>query len=161
MEEEKKNEKKTFIAKTILWSVFSWLIPVCFIGWRFDIFSKASRFSLSGWGLIAVVITFAVVLSVIKYIKAGFTEWSMVKQIISGIVKIIIPLGTLLAVCIAIKSNIEVFSQAMGVVLFSEAVAIPLNPFPKWVWEKSKGRFESAVDYFADRLYNNKDKKGE
>lgn len=162
-EEEKKNdnEKKIFWAKAIIWSVFAWIIPVCFIGWRFDIFSKASSFSLSGWGLIAVVITFIFALTVVKYIKAGFKEWSFVKQIIMGVVKIIIPLGALLGICIAIKTNIEVFIQALGVVLFSEGIAIFVNPFPKWVWEKSEGRFESAMDFWADKLYNGKDKKGE
>ena len=152
-EEENKKSKKVFIIRVILWSLFACVIPVVFIGWRYDIFSKASSFSLSGWGLIAVILIVAFVYVVIKYIRAGFVEWSMLKQIINGVVKVIIPLGALMAVVIGIRNSLDVFIQALSIVLVCEVIAIPINPFPEWVWEKSKGRFESAVDFVADRLY--------
>lgn len=159
---EKEKDLKVFWARVALWSLFSCIIPVCFIGWRYDLFKKVGSLQLSGWGLIAIVIVFVFLYAVTKYIRAGFVEWSMTKQIVNGIVKIVLPLGALLAVCIALRNSLDVFIQALGCTLVSEVIALPLNPFPEWVWKKSQGRFESAVDFMADRLYNrSKDNKGE
>lgn len=149
-------EKGKFILRIFLWGLFACVIPVCFIGWRFDLFSKVSGLKLSGWGLIAIVITFVFLYAIVKYIRAGFVEWTMLKQIINGIVSIVIPLGVLLALCVAMKNSLDVFIQALSCVLVSEIIAIPLNPFPKWVWDKSKGRFENTVDFVADKFWSKK-----
>lgn len=154
-------EQKIFAIKVIVWSLFSCFIPVAFIGWRYDLFKKAGELSLSGWGLFAIVIIAIFLYVVIKYIKAGFTEWSMTKQIISGIIKVLLPLGASLAVVVSIRANLDYFIQALSCVLMCEVIAIPVNPFPEWVWKKSQGRFESAVDFIANKIYNKKDNKGE
>lgn len=159
MDEQKK--KKIFIIRVILWSMFACFIPVAFIGWRYDLFQKVGSLQLSGWGLITIVIIFVFLYVVIKYVRAGFVEWSMTKQIINGVVKIVIPLGALLAICIGIRNSLDIFIQALSCTLMSEVIAIPINPFPEWVWKKSQGRFESAVDFVAEKLYNRSKGKGE
>ena len=157
-----KEKKRNFIIRIALWTLFSCVIPVVFIGWRYSLFSKVSSVSLSGWGLIAVVIIFAFLIVVVKYVKAGFVEWTMTKQVINGIMKVVVPLGTILAICISIRSNIDMFIQALSCTLLCEVIAIPINPFPKWVYEKSKGRFESTIDFIATKFYEkDKEKKGE
>ena len=159
-EENKSKERKIFIVRAILWSIFACIIPVAFIGWRYDLFTKAGALQLSGWGIIAIIIIFVFLYVIVKYIRAGFLEWSMTKQIINGIVRVLLPLGLLLAICVSLRNSLDIFIQALGCVLLSETIAIPLNPFPEWVWNKSKGRFESTVDFVADRFYNkNKESK--
>lgn len=159
---EKEKELKIFWVRAILWSMFACFIPVGFIGWRYDLFKKVGSLQLSGWGLIAIVIIFALLYVVVKYIRAGLVEWSMTKQIVNGVVKVLLPLGAVLAVAIAIRNSLDVFIQALSCVLMSEVVAIPINPFPEWVWEKSKGRFEGMVELVADKFYNKKEEhKGE
>lgn len=161
-EKEKNNEKTNFVVRIILWALFSCVIPVVFIGWRYNLFSKVGGLQLSGWGLIAIVIIFVFLYVVVKYIRAGFIEWSMTKQIINGICRVVIPLGALLLICISLKNNLDIFIQALSCVLVSEIIAIPLNPFPKWVWEKSQGRFENTIDFIANRFYDvKKDKEKE
>lgn len=150
-------EKKLFIVKVSLWVLFSLIIPVGFIGWRYDLFKKASQLRLSGWGLIAIIIIAVFLFSLTKYIKAGFIEWNLTKQIISGVLKIILPLFILLMITVNIKNNIDYFIQALSCVILSELVAIPINPFPKWVWEKSKGRFENTVDFIANKFYEKRE----
>ena len=157
---QKSKEKKIFAIRVIIWSLFACFIPIGFIGWRYDLFKKVGAMQLSGYGLIAVVIVFVFLYVVVKYIKAGFVEWSMLKQIINGVVRVVLPLGALLSLCISLRNSLEIFIQALGCVLLSEVIAIPINPFPEWVWKKSKGRFENAVDFVAEKFYN-KDKKGE
>ena len=150
------NEKKIFIIRVILWTLFSCVIPVGFIGWRYKLFDKVGKLQLSGWGLIAIIILLVFLYVLIKYIRAGFVEWSMIKQIIDGVAKIIFPLSALLMICIGLRSSVDIFIQALSCVLLSEVIAIPINPFPEWIWKKTKGRFENMVDFVASK-FNNKE----
>ena len=160
--EETKKKKSVFITRVVVWLLFACIIPVIFIGWRFAIFEKAGSLQLSGWGIIAIIIVAVTLYVIIKYIRAGFIGWSWTKQIINGVVRVILPLGVLLAICISLQNNIKVFIQALSVVLVSEAVGIFVNPFPEWVWEKTKGQCESVVDFVVNKFYNkNKEKDGE
>ena len=147
-----KENKKVFIAWAIAWALLAAAVPVGFIGWRYDLFRKAGELQLSGWGFIGVIIIFVFLHTLARYIKAGFVEWSMAKQILNGIVKVLIPLGALLAVCMSIRANIDYFVQALSMTMLCEAAAIPVNPFPEWVYKKSQGRFESMMDLFADKM---------
>lgn len=159
--EQKAKERKKFIARAAAWAMFSCVLPVVFIGWRYDLFGKkASSLSLTGWGMFAIIIITVFVYVVVKYIRAGFPDWSMAKQIISGIIKVLLPIGAILALCAGIRVNMDYFIQALSCVLICEAIAIPINPFPEWVWNKSQGKFESAVDYIADAI-NNRNKEGQ
>lgn len=162
---ERDRERTVFAVRVVLWSLFSCILPVAFIGWRYDIFRKAGSLQLSGWGLIGVVIAFAFIYVVVKYVRAGFVEWSMWKQVINGIVKVIFPLSVFLALMVSVRDNIDALLQSLSCIIACEVVAIPINPFPEWVWKKTKGRFESAVDYMVDRFYsrgnNDSNSKGE
>lgn len=164
-EEELQKEKETriFVIRAILWALFSCVIPVLFIGFRYDLFRKASSLQLSGWGIIAVIIIAVFLYVLTKYIRAGFGQWSFVKQIIDGIIKVVLPFATVLAISISVRNNLDAFIQSLSCVLISEVIAIPVNPFPEWVAKKTQGRFESMVDFVADRFYNKKkeEHKGE
>lgn len=159
---QKEKETRIFVIRVILWSLFSCVAPVLFIGFRYDLFRKASSLQLSGWGIIAVIIIVVFLYVVTKYIRAGFGQWSFVKQIIDGVIKVVLPLATVLAIAVSIRNNLDAFIQSLSCVLVCEVIAIPVNPFPEWVYKKSKGRFEGMVDFVADRFYNKKEEhKGE
>lgn len=151
---DEKKKKKIFIIRVILWTIFACGIPVGFIGWRYKLFDKVGKLQLSGWGIIAIIILLVFLYILIKYIKAGFVEWSMLRQIVDGVAKVIFPLGALLAICISLRNSVDIFIQALSCVLLSEVIAIPINPFPEWIWKKSKGRFEGMVDFVATKFYN-------
>lgn len=152
MKKEKKEltpeqkEKRIFIARVIGWVIFSCLLPVAFIVWRYDLFRKAGTVQMSGWGLFAIVIIFVFIYVLVKYINAGFKGYSMTKQVLNGVTKVLIPLGALLALCVSIRNNADFFIQALGLVLICETIAIPVNPFPKWVYEKTEGQTDNVVD---------------
>ena len=150
--------KKIFTVRIILWALFSCVLPVLFIGWRYSLFKKVGALQFSGWGLIGILIVFIFLRTLVRYIRAGFVEWSMLKQILNGITKVLLPLGVVLAVAIAIRSNLDYFIQALSIVLLLEAIAIPINPFPQWVWVKTQGRFESIIDLIANKNKKESDK---
>lgn len=147
-----KEEKQNFIIRACMWVLFSCVIPVLFIGYRYDLFKKAGELQLSGWGLIALVIVFVFCITFVKYIKSGMTEWSMLKQVLNGVGKVIIPLMGLLCVIMAISSNIKYFEQALCCVIICEAIAIPINPFPQWIYKKTNGKLESTLDFLANKI---------
>ena len=60
----------------------------------------------------------------------------------------------------SITNNTEIFLQALAVVIASETIAIPINPFPKWVDDKTQGAMDSSIDYFFKRYDERKEKGG-
>lgn len=158
VKDPEKVETQKFWVKFAFWMVFALIIPVAFIIWRFDLFKTISAVQFGGWGVIAVIIiaTFAVVC--LKYVNKGMIRWSMTKQIVQGVCKVTIPLLAFYWMLNSISSNTAVFLQALAVVIVSETIAIPLNPFPKWVDEKTQGAMDSSIDYFFKRYDERKEK---
>lgn len=157
MEDIEKNESKgmtdgqRFWLMFAVWSAFSCVAPVAFIVWRYDLFTKVSRIQFGGWGLVAIIIVAVFVYTVLKYVKQGMVKWSMTKQVIIGIMKVIVPLLTLFFSIKAIQDSIDTFLQALGVVIACEAIAIPLNPLPRWAYEQSRGATEDAIEVILNK----------
>jgi hypothetical protein len=86
--------------------------------------------------------------------------FSYTKQILNGVAKLIVPLVSVLLVVLAVRNSLDYFIQALGVTIISETIAIPVNPFPKWVHEKTQGEYESMLDILVKKL-DTKETKGE
>jgi Na+/proline symporter len=125
-------EKKLFLARLILFTIFACVLPFSFIAWRYHIFTTLNSVSLSGWGIIAIVIALVFIVYVARMLKRGM-PYSMLTQCIGGLLKVTLPLILLYVVVNAIKNQSEIFLQALLVVIISETIAIPINPFPKWL----------------------------
>ena len=125
-------EKKLFLARLILFTIFACVLPFSFIAWRYHIFTTLNSVSLSGWGIIAIVIALVFIVYVARMLKRGM-PYSMLTQCIGGLLKVTLPLIILYVVVNAIKNQSEIFLQALLVVIISETIAIPINPFPKWL----------------------------
>lgn len=125
-------EKKIFLARLILFTIFACVLPFSFIAWRYHIFTTLNSVSLSGWGIIAIVIALVFIVYVARMLKRGM-PYSMLTQCIGGLLKVTLPLIILYIVVNAIKNQSEIFLQALLVVIISETIAIPINPFPKWL----------------------------
>lgn len=149
MEEETSkglSERSKFWLRFALWATFACILPVGFIVWRYDLFTEVSSIQFGAWGVIAVIIVAAFAYTVFKYVKQGMAKWSMTKQVIMGIAKVMVPLLLLYFALDAIRDSIDLFMQALAIAIVSEAVAIPLNPMPKWAYEQSKGATEDALE---------------
>ena len=59
------------------------------------------------------------------------------------------------------KDNIDNFLQVSCCVTLCETIAIPLNPMPKWVYDRQKHLKEEerkgTIEYIADMLGKKKD----
>lgn len=155
VENEKKKERNIFITRVVLFSIFACVLPFVFIGWRYDIFrvnNKISpRVSLTGWGFLAILIVFFFVRYCMNILKHSI-PFSMTHQFLSGIIKIIMPLLLLLFVINALENSIAFFKQALIVTIICEGVAIPLNPFPKFMHDKGIEHIEGLTDIVINKL---------
>lgn len=174
MEEEAKKEtltewldkhpKTVFWTRLSLWAIFACILPFVFISWRFELFNTVSKIKIGGWGIIAIVIVAVFIFSLIRYLKLYFgTKYTLTGQCLSGFCKVILPLCVTMVTFYAVKSDIELMLQVLGVVTASEFIAIPLNPLPKWVYEKQKNvradERKETVDYLLDGFFTRKEKE--
>lgn len=127
-------EKTIFLIRVILFMLFACILPFAFIAWRFGLFSQSqgSGVALSGWGIIGIIIVLVFVIYTLKMLRMG-QPYSLFTQILSGLIKVILPLVICLLVLKAMRNNIDSMIQALICAIICEMVAIVVNPLPKWV----------------------------
>ena len=162
-EEEKKGfwtEKKVFWVRLIAWITFAVILPVLFIIFRFDVFG-GSKLAIGFWGFVVIGIILAFIISMLRYVCKAM-PYSMTAQCISGLGRVILPLVIIWIAAWVIRNNLDVFLQSLGVVIASEAVAIPLNPMPKWIHthlsEEQQKKISNLSDIVWDKYFSRKSK---
>ena len=90
----------------------------------------------------------------IKFYLAGIkTKRSYLKQILEGFIKVILPILFILVVVVWAKTklqwlieNINLFIEAICVILGFETVAIIINPLSKWAFDNNVDGIVSIAD---------------
>lgn len=126
--------KKEFWVRLSIYILFGGALPFAFLIWRFKLFSKVSKLSIGGWGIIAVIFISVFFIKLIKAVRKGL-PFSLVSQILEGICKIIIPLLIGAFCCYYLKDIMEEVFQFLWVLIVCESIAIVVNPIPKWAHE--------------------------
>lgn len=165
-EEEKGNwfeehPKTVFWTRFVSWACFACVFPLIFLMWRFKIFQKVAKIHIGGVGLIVIIIIAVFAFTIIKYIKLALkARHTLLGQFLDGFCKIIIPLLTALIILYNVRDDIDALIQALSCVTICEAIAIPLNPLPKWAYEMQKNVKEEerkdTVDYVLDGFFKRK-----
>lgn len=158
MEEVKKKEKQIFWTRFAIWILFSLVAPIGFINYRYNLFGKVSNVSLSGWFLLVGVIFFVFTIILIRYVLHS-RKYSYVKQIIKGVITLILPLLFVIYCLYCAKNTIEQLIQVLSFCTLSWSVAICVNPMPKWTYDQSKGEQEEFINYVLDKRIENKRNK--
>lgn len=126
---------KKFTIQLILWLLFVAVVPIASIVDKYDLV-KNGTLKYTGWGIIVGVILFVVVMVILGYILK-LIKWSMTKQILTGVMIVIVPLIFLLVLTDLITKNIDNIKYILIISIISESIAIPLNPFPRMIYEKN------------------------
>ena len=149
--------KKVFVLRAIFFTLFACIIPFVFIAWRYSIFSvkENPRISLTGWGFVGVIIVFFFIRYLIMVIKKSIPH-SLLAQVVNGFIKVLMPLILVYVVIGALESGLYLFKQALVITIISEAIAIVINPFPQYMYEKGIEDVEGLLDIVLKRF-----KKGE
>lgn len=155
-----KSSRKIFIIRFIIFLVFSLIGPATYLIVRFNLFTATSKLQIGLWGVILFGIMMAVIGVLIRFYLEGMkTKYSIAKQIISGLCKLILPLTLVLILLVWMKDNINLVIESLCVIIPCECVAIVINPLPKWAFDNNVEGLGAFVDGILAKRENKKESK--
>ena len=140
--------------RIVFWvRMFSWIAigcgtPIGVFAYKFGLFTTTtveydtlgnvvsqSSTSLNGWGIVSVVLIGSFISSILKEVADAYTGYSLTKQCFVGICKTI-PLIVAFAICYFLNGVLEQVMFCLITLIICRLISIPLNPLPKWKYEK-------------------------
>lgn len=144
----KSHPKLVFWIRLISWILIGCVVPIIVFAVKFGLFTVAAPavdslgnyidrpdVSLNGWGIVACVLIGSYLTNIVKEIADASTGYSFVKQIWKGLSDTV-PLMVLFAVCYFLSGVIQQIMFCLATVIICKLVSTPLNPLPKWKWDK-------------------------
>ena len=152
------------------WVTTSCVLPISVFAKKFGLFKivdvpvtdslgnivSASPPTLNGWGIISCLIVGVAAISIMKEVVKAYEGYSLTKQVFTGIIKTIIPLSVFYFILYFLKGAIPQLMFCTLTVGTAQLVSIPLNPLPKWRYEKHGTEDYSSV--LSDVVKGLKDK---
>lgn len=154
--EQKSKENKIFWTRFSFYVFFAWLAPGGFLIWRFNLFNKINSISIGGWGLVFIIFSGAFFIHLMKQVKKGL-PYSLGSQILEGYMKVVIPLLIVIFCVYTAQEFIKQLLQFLIVLVICEAIAIPMNPFPKWIHDNHLEESQNKMKKFADIFWSSKE----
>lgn len=90
------------------------------------------------------------------YLDGMKTKYSWFKQVLEGVIKLILPLTLVLLIFLWLGDNIKMVKEALYIIIPCELVAICVNPLPKWCFDNNV----EGMGEIADKIFH-KNKEGE
>lgn len=146
----------TTVAKnrTIFWTrLVSWIgvgcvTPISVFAAKFGLFTKTTveydelgnaisqtDVSLNGWGIVSCILIGTFITSIIKELADAHVGYSLTKQCYIGLCKTM-PLIVAFTVLYFLSGVIEHVMFCLIILILCKLVSTPLNPLPKWKYEK-------------------------
>lgn len=144
---EKSKYRIVFWIRMVLWTAISCATPVVVFAYKFGLFKSTPQYdslgnvisntniSLNGWGIVSCIIVGMFLISIIQEIADAYVGYSLIKQCYVGVSKLI-PLVILYALCYFLSGAIGHLMYCLAVLIICKAIGIPLNPLPKWKYDK-------------------------
>ena len=95
---------------------------------------ETANVSLNGWGILCIVLVGSYLMTIVKEVADARPGYSFTKQCYKGLSSLI-PLIVIYGVCHFLRGSLDQVLFCLAVVIACRAVAIPLNPLPKWKYE--------------------------
>ena len=143
--------KKMFWIRLSLYILIGGIIPFTFLTIRFNLFSKVSKLSIGGWGLLAVLFVAIFFIKMLKAIRKGL-PFSFGTQIIEGMFKITIPLTVATLIIFLMRNSVEELFYFFCLLVFCETIAMAANPIPQWAHENKIEEQESSAKRILSSL---------
>ena len=134
------------------WISASCIAPIAVFASKFGLFSEeqyepvydelgnvvnATAPALNGWGIVSCIIVGFTLISILKEVVKAYTGYSLTKQFLTGIVNSIVPLVIAFGICYFLDGVLDNVKYCLLVLIITKLIAIPLNPLPKWRYEKN------------------------
>lgn len=145
------------------WQLASFIVcalaPIVYLFFRHNLFNttETTSVSISLWGFLAIIIFTIVVIIFCYYVISGLkTRYFWWKHVVIGFASIILPLTVCYLGLSWLSDNIDYLKEFILVTIGCEAVAIIINPMPKWMFENNIEGFCNIIN----RAFN-KEAKGD
>lgn len=154
--EETKKKKKlspkgVFAIRFVLFILFAFVLPIGHILGKYKPFNYTESLSIGFAGIIIVAILLVGLKFLVSFYLEGMkTKYSLAKQIISGVVKIILPIGIVVALIVALSKFADQLLEICMVLLPCEFIAIIVNPLPKWAFENNVEGIANITEKILD-----------
>jgi len=123
---------------------------------RFHLFQTTTKLQVGLAGIAVIGIMLGVISVLIKFYLEGMKcKYSLFKQILQGILKLILPLTLLLVTLIWLGDNVAMIKESLYIIIPCELVAIVVNPLPKWCFENNV----EGLSEIADKILHKEDKE--
>jgi hypothetical protein len=144
--------KKIFAIRLSLYILFGLVLPVGFLAWRFQLFSKVTKISFSIWGFIAIFVTAVFLIKLFNGVKKGMKP-CLGKQVMDIICKVTIPLVLVTFAFDWLSGFSTEFVQFLVVLTICESIGGIVNPLPQW-------RFENGIETKSNMINDILEKTG-
>lgn len=151
-------------SRVIFWSRMSgWVgvgvaAPIATFASKFGLFTKQEPvvdalgnvvqqkgIALNGWGIVCCLLIGSYIMQILKEIVAANQGYSLTKQCYDGVVKLI-PLVMAYGICFFLNGVLGQVMYCLSILIVCRAASIPLNPLPKWRYDKT------GVENYSDLL---------
>lgn len=144
---EKSKYRLIFWIRMVLWTAVGCATPVVVFATKFGLFKNTPKYdelgnvipnanvSLNGWGIISCIIIGMFIMNIVQEIADAHIGYSLTKQCYMGISKTI-PFVIVYAICYFLNGAIGHLMYCLAVLIVCKLIATPLNPLPKWRYDK-------------------------
>ena len=142
-------ERKKFVLRFISYIFIGLVLPVLFLIYRFQLFSRITKLSIGGWGLVLIVFVIGFVWKLFSNLRKGM-QFSIWKQIINGLCSITFPLLIAVLAVYWLSGLTTELIEFLIVLIICETIAIPINPLPQWAHNNNMEETAIGIDRVID-----------
>lgn len=164
--------------RLIFWvRLLSWLsigcgIPVSVFAIKFGLFTRQTvqydelgnivsqtSTSLNGWGVVSIIVIGSFITHILKELASSCSGYSLLKQCYIGVCKTV-PLIITFAVFYALNGVTYQILYCLSVLIVCRLISIPIDPLPKWRFEKTGAENYSTLVENIAHLIKRSEKEG-
>ena len=157
-----------FITRLVSWILIGCVAPIAFFATKFGLFREVTIVqdelgnvisktgaSLNGWGIISCFLVGTFISNILKEVSDAFVGYSLMKQCYKGLCSTM-PLIIAFTVCYFLNGVLEQVMLCLIVIIICKLVSTPINPLPKWKYEKQgveeySTMFENFTKFVKER----------
>lgn len=123
--------------------------PVTTFAVKFGLFTKSepvvdalgnvvqqSNYAINGWGIVCCLLVGSYIMQILKEVVAANDGYSLSKQCYDGAIKTI-PYVMAYGICYFLNGVLAQIMYCLAVLIVCRLASVPLNPLPKWRYEKT------------------------
>lgn len=158
-EKKKLSPRAVFAIRFVFFILFAFVAPIGHILGKYQPFNYTEKLSVGFAGLVIIAILLLGLKFLVEFYLNGVkTKYSLVKQIVSGFTKLILPMCIVAGLVLVLAKYAEQVLSICVVLIPCEMIAIVVNPLPKWAFENNVEGLANITEKVLDMVQAKKEK---